>query len=75
MMATLELFFFGVLACSTLVATCAMIINFPRIRASHQAVLAVLNGMAETHRLGFEALTIELNKLDERVKELENAHG
>jgi hypothetical protein len=71
MIATLEMFFFGVLACSTLVATCMMIINFSRIRAGQEAVMTALRGLAETHRLGFEALTIELNKLDERVKELE----
>jgi hypothetical protein len=71
MMATLELVFFGVLATSTLVATCAMIINFPHIRASQQMMLAALNGLDETYRLGFEALTLELNRLDERVQELE----
>jgi hypothetical protein len=75
MIAMLELVFFGVLACSTLVATIAMLILFPRMRADHQAVLMALNGLAETHRLGFEALAIELHNLDARVKELENAHG
>ena len=70
----LELFFFGVLATSTFVATCLMLVNFPRIRAGQQTLMAVLNGLGETHRLGFEALTIEMDKLDARVKELERTH-
>ena len=36
MIETLQMFFFGVLACSTLVATIVMLINFPRIRAGHR---------------------------------------
>ena len=42
-MAWLELFFFGVLASSTLVATCVMIINFPRMRVAQRALLIELH--------------------------------
>ena len=69
---TLELFFFGILAASTFVATILMMFNFPRIRATQHMLLFTLNGLGETNRLGFEALTIELNRLEHRVKELEN---
>ena len=75
MIEMLEMFFFGVLAASTLVATILMAFNFPRIRAGHEAVMVVLQSLAETHRLGFEALTIEMDKLDARVAELERTHG
>lgn len=41
------------------------------IRGHHVAVIANLKGINDQYMLGFEVVTNELNKLDERVKELE----
>ena len=75
MKATLELFFFGVLACSTLVATCAMLINFPRMRAAQQAMLMNLNSLADTHRVTFQVYDAKVNQLEARVRQLEDTHA
>jgi DNA-binding TFAR19-related protein (PDSD5 family) len=71
MIATLQMFFFGVLACSTFVATILMAINFPRIRAANQAVMMILNSLADTHRVTYEIYDAKLNQLEERLQELE----
>jgi hypothetical protein len=44
------------------------------IRRHHVAVIANLKAINDQYMLGFEVVTNELNKLDERVKELER-HG
>ena len=45
------------------------------IRGHHVAMIANLKGINAQYMLGFEAVTNELNKLDERVQELERTHG
>lgn len=75
MIETLQMVFFGILACSTLVATCLMMVNFPRIRAGNQAVMFILKDMGETNRVVFEVVHAKLDQLDERVKDLERTHG
>jgi hypothetical protein len=39
-------------------------------RAQHQSTMAALSSLGDTHRLGYEALTISMQRLEWRVKEL-----
>jgi hypothetical protein len=45
------------------------------IRGHHVAVIANLKAINDQYMLDYEALTIEMGKLDERMKELERTHG
>ena len=40
-------------------------------RAQHQSTIAALSSLGDTHRLGYEALTMSVRRLDQRVKKLE----
>jgi hypothetical protein len=40
-------------------------------RAQHQSTMAALSSLGDTHRLGYAALTLAVQRLDRRVKELE----
>ena len=41
------------------------------MRHGNRAVLMALNGLGETYKLGYEVLTVENEKLEARVKRLE----
>lgn len=85
MIEAMQMFFFGVLASSTFVATILMMFNFPRIRAAQRAllvelhrirtaqeeVLGDLNGVRGVFDHDWGVMVLYLNKLEERVKELE----
>jgi len=45
------------------------------IRRHHVAVVTNLKSINDQYMLGYEALTIEMGKLEERVAELERTHG
>jgi len=40
-------------------------------RAQHHATMASLASLGDTHKLGYEALTMALQRLEQREKELE----
>jgi hypothetical protein len=40
-------------------------------RAQHQSTMAALSNLGDTHRLGYEALSMSVRRLERRVKELE----
>lgn len=40
-------------------------------RAQHQSTTAVLSTLGDTHRLGYEALAMSVQRLEQRVKQLE----
>jgi hypothetical protein len=40
-------------------------------RAQHQSAMATLSSLGDTHRLGYVALTLAVQRLEKRVKELE----
>ena len=40
-------------------------------RAQHHATMAALSSLGATHKLGYEARTIALQRLEQRVRELE----
>jgi len=40
-------------------------------RAQHHATMASLASLGDTHKLGYEGLTMALQRLEQRVKELE----
>jgi hypothetical protein len=40
-------------------------------RAQHQSTTAVLSALGDTHRLGYEALSMSVQRLEQRVKQLE----
>jgi uncharacterized ion transporter superfamily protein YfcC len=41
-------------------------------RAQHQSTMAALASLGDTHKLGYEALTMSMRRLEQRVKELED---
>ena len=45
------------------------------IRQHHRLIIGNLKSINDQYMLGYEALTIEMGKLDERMKELERTHG
>jgi hypothetical protein len=40
-------------------------------RAQHDSTMASLASLGDTHKLGYEALTMAMQRLEQRVKELE----
>jgi hypothetical protein len=40
-------------------------------RAQHQSTMAGLSSLGDTHKLGYEALTLSMQRLEQRVKQLE----
>ena len=40
-------------------------------RAEHDSTMAALASLGDTHKLGYEALTMAMQRLEQRVKELE----
>jgi hypothetical protein len=40
-------------------------------RAQHQSTMAGLSSLGDTHKLGYEALTMAMQRLEQRVKQLE----
>jgi hypothetical protein len=40
-------------------------------RAQHGTTMAALASLGDTHKLGYEALTMAMQRLEQRVKELE----
>ena len=44
-------------------------------RAQHKATMAALSSLGDTHRRGYVALTLAVQRLEKRVKELEQAGG
>jgi hypothetical protein len=40
-------------------------------RAQHQSTMAALASLGDTHRLGYEALTLAVQRLEQRVNQLE----
>jgi len=40
-------------------------------RAQHKGTMAALSSLGDTHRLGYVALTLAVQRLETRVKELE----
>jgi hypothetical protein len=45
------------------------------VRAQHKGTVAALSSLGDTHRLGYVALTLAVQRLEKRVKELEQAGG
>jgi hypothetical protein len=41
------------------------------MRAQHQSTMAGLSSLGDTHKLGYEALTLTMQRLEQRVKQLE----
>ncbi|HEY4806205.1 MAG TPA: hypothetical protein VIH81_00435 [Roseiarcus sp.] len=41
------------------------------MRAQHQSTMAGLSSLGDTHKLGYEALTMAMQRLEQRVKQLE----
>jgi hypothetical protein len=60
---------------STVTATILLAVNFPIIHRAQRAVLASLNGLDETYRVGFEVFDAKVNQLEQRVQALEDTHG
>jgi hypothetical protein len=44
-------------------------------RAQHQSTMHALSSLGDTHRLGYVALTLAVQRLEKRVRELEQAGG
>lgn len=40
-------------------------------RAQHQSTMAGLSSLGDTHKLGYEALTLTMQRLEQRVRQLE----
>ena len=40
-------------------------------RAQHQSAMAALSSLGDTHKLGYEGLTMAVQRLEQRVKQLE----
>jgi hypothetical protein len=40
-------------------------------RAQHQSAMAALSSLGDTHKLGYEGLTMSMQRLEQRVKQLE----
>lgn len=40
-------------------------------RAQHQSTMAALASLGDTHRLGYDALTLTVQRLEQRVNQLE----
>jgi hypothetical protein len=40
-------------------------------RAQHQSTMAALSSLGDTHKLGYEALTLAVQRLEQRVRQLE----
>jgi hypothetical protein len=40
-------------------------------RAQHQSTMAGLSSLGDTHKLGYEALTLAMQRLEQRVRQLE----
>jgi hypothetical protein len=40
-------------------------------RAQHQSTMAGLSSLGDTHKLGYESLTMAMQRLEQRVKQLE----
>jgi hypothetical protein len=40
-------------------------------RAQHQSTMAGLSSLGDTHKLGYEGLTMAMQRLEQRVKQLE----
>lgn len=40
-------------------------------RAQHQSTMTALLSLGDTHRLGYEALTLAMQRLEHRVRQLE----
>ena len=72
MIEMLQLFFFGMLAVTVLVATCAMLINFSRIRAVQTATVQLLEALAEAQRVSDQLRSFDIQALNERLAALEN---
>jgi hypothetical protein len=64
----------GVWACALAASACTAAVVFyaMRIKREEAIVLALLNGLGETHLMGIEILTHDLDKLKARVKDLES---
>jgi hypothetical protein len=41
-------------------------------RAQHQSAMASLSSLGDTHKLGYEGLTMAVQRLEQRVKQLED---
>ena len=44
-------------------------------RAQHKGTMAALSSLGDTHRRGYVALTLAVQRLEKRVKELEQGGG
>jgi hypothetical protein len=40
-------------------------------REQHQSTMAALSSLGDTHKLGYEALTLTMQRLEQRVRQLE----
>jgi hypothetical protein len=40
-------------------------------RAQHQSTMTALSSLGDTHKLGYEGLTLSVQRLEQRVKQLE----
>ena len=63
----------GVWLCALTAAICTAVVGLLMLqnRRMSMVVLAQLNGLSETHRVGLDILTIDLDRLKARVDDLE----
>ena len=41
------------------------------VRAQHQSTMTALSSLSDTHKLGYEGLTLAVQRLEQRVRQLE----
>jgi hypothetical protein len=63
----------GVWACALASSACTAAVVFYAHRIKHEqaVVLAAINGLGDTHMLAIEALTMDIDRLKQRVLDLE----
>jgi len=63
----------GVWACALAASACTVVVVLFMIhsRRAEVAMLAALNGLGDTHMMAIEALTTDLDRLKQRVLDLE----
>jgi hypothetical protein len=64
----------GVWVCALAASACTATVAFYANKIKHEeaVVLAAINGLGETHLMGIEILTYDLDKLKARVEALES---
>jgi hypothetical protein len=45
--------------------------GFKFARDQHQSTMAVLSSLGDTHKLGYQGLTLVVQRLEQRIKQLE----